>query len=140
VLHAPAGVVAAICPWNFPLAVLCRKLGPVLITGNAVVAKPSEISPHSTIALFQLWRKDTGLPAGVLNLLPGASATGRAQVVDPETDVVSFTGHRAAGKAIMELAAKRLTRVALELGGKAPAIVWADADLDVAVPAIVDAR
>jgi lactaldehyde dehydrogenase/glycolaldehyde dehydrogenase len=138
--HAPVGVVAAICPWNFPLAVLCRKLGPALITGNTVVVKPSEISPLSTIEMFRLIDAEVDLPPGVINLVTGASDTGQALVADVTTAMVSFTGHRDTGKAIMALAAGNLTRVALELGGKAPAIVWRDADLDVAIPAIVAAR
>jgi lactaldehyde dehydrogenase / glycolaldehyde dehydrogenase len=138
--HAPVGVVAAICPWNFPLAVLCRKLGPALVTGNAVVVKPSEISPLSTIELFRLIDAELDLPPGVLNLVTGAAETGQALVEDVTTAMVSFTGHRDTGKAIMALAARNLTRVALELGGKAPAVVWRDADLDVAVPAIIAAR
>jgi lactaldehyde dehydrogenase/glycolaldehyde dehydrogenase len=138
--HAPVGVVAAICPWNFPLAVLGRKLGPSLITGNTVVVKPSEISPLSTLELFRLIDTELDLPAGVLNLVTGAGPTGQALVDDVTTSMVSFTGHRDTGKAIMAVAAGNLTRVALELGGKAPAIVWRDADLDVAVPAIVAAR
>jgi lactaldehyde dehydrogenase / glycolaldehyde dehydrogenase len=138
--HAPVGVVAAICPWNFPLAVLCRKLGPALITGNAVVVKPSEISPLATIELFRLFDAELDLPPGVLNLVTGAGATGRALVKDVATSMVSFTGHRDTGKSIMAVAAGNLTRVALELGGKAPAIVWRDADLDLAVASIVAAR
>jgi lactaldehyde dehydrogenase / glycolaldehyde dehydrogenase len=138
--HAPVGVVGAICPWNFPLAVLCRKLGPALITGNTVVVKPSEISPLSTIELFRLFDAELDLPPGVINLVTGDGRTGQAIVEDPLTAMVSFTGHRDTGKTIMGIAARNLTRVALELGGKAPAIIWRDADLDVAVPAIVAAR
>lgn len=138
--HSPIGVVGAICPWNFPLAVLCRKIGPALVTGNTVVVKPSEVSPLSTIRLFQLIDEGVDLPAGVLNLVTGAATTGRALVEDPVTNMVSFTGHRDTGKEIMALAATNLTRVALELGGKAPAIVCHDADLGVAVPAILAAR
>jgi lactaldehyde dehydrogenase/glycolaldehyde dehydrogenase len=139
-LHAPVGVVAAICPWNFPLAVLCRKLGPALVTGNSFVTKPSEISPLSTVALFRLISENLDVPAGVLNLVTGAGETGRALVEDLTTNMVSFTGHRDTGKSIMAVASQNLTRVALELGGKAPAIVWRDADLDLAIPAIVAAR
>jgi lactaldehyde dehydrogenase / glycolaldehyde dehydrogenase len=139
-LRAPIGVVAAICPWNGPLAVLCRKLGPALVTGNTVVAKPSEISPLATLELFRLFHEHTDLPPGVINLVTGAGATGSALVVDEGTSMVSFTGHRDTGKGIMRAAAARLTRVALELGGKAPAIVCRDADLDLAVSAIVAAR
>ncbi|MGV1047236.1 MAG: aldehyde dehydrogenase family protein [Solirubrobacterales bacterium] len=139
-LRAPVGVVAAICPWNFPLAVLCRKLAPALLTGNAVVAKPSEVTPLSTLVLTRLIDEHLDLPAGVFNVVCGASETGRALVRSRLTSMVSFTGHRDTGKRIMADASQNLTRVALELGGKAPAIVWSDADLDLAVPAIVEAR
>jgi len=139
-LRAPVGVVVAICPWNFPLAVLCRKLAPALLTGNTVVVKPSEVTPLSTIELFRLIDEHAQLPPGVVNLVTGGPQTGAALVADELTSLVSFTGHRDTGKRIMAAAAANLTRVALELGGKAPAIVWRDADLDVAVPAIVLAR
>lgn len=139
-LRVPVGVVVAICPWNFPLAVLCRKLGPALVTGNTLVVKPSEVSPLSTMELFRLIDQELDFPSGVVNLVTGAAPTGRALVEDPLASMVSFTGHRDTGKGIMRAAAANLTRVALELGGKAPAIVWADADLDLAVPAIVAAR
>jgi len=137
-LRAAVGVVAAICPWTFPPAVLCRKLGAALVTGNTVVVKPSEISPLGSLELFRLVDKELDLPPGVMNLVTGASATGQALVKDGITSMVSFTGHRNTDKAIM--ASPHLTRVALELGGKAPAIVWRDADLEIAVPAIVAAR
>ncbi len=139
-LRVPLGVVAAICPWNFPLAVLCRKLAPALVTGNTIVIKPSEITPLSTIAFVQLIAEHLDLPPGVVNLVTGARETGQALVVDPLTSLVSFTGHRDTGKEVMTRAASNLTRVSLELGGKAPAIVWKDADLDLAVPAILAAR
>src|SRR6185503_15782759 len=96
-LRVPLGVVAAICPWNFPLAVLCRKLGPALVTGNTVVAKPSEISPLSTLAFFQLVHDEMTLPPGVVNLVTGAGPTGQALVDDPLSSLVSFTGHRDTG-------------------------------------------
>jgi len=139
-LRAPLGVISAICPWNYPLAVLCRKLGPALVTGNTVVAKPSEIAPLAAMEAVRLVQEAGVLPPGVLNLVSGAARTGEALVTSPLTSMVSFTGHRDTGKRIMALASERLTRVALELGGKAPAIVWKDADLDVAVPAVVAAR
>lgn len=139
-LRVPLGVVAAICPWNFPLAVLCRKLGPALVTGNTIVIKPSEISPLSTLAFVRLIDEQLDVPAGVVNLVTGAGATGQALVDDPLASLVSFTGHRDTGKAVMARASANLTRVSLELGGKAPAIVWKDADLDLAVPAILAAR
>ncbi|HVY64376.1 MAG TPA: aldehyde dehydrogenase family protein [Gammaproteobacteria bacterium] len=139
-LRVPLGVVAAICPWNFPLAVLCRKLGPALVTGNTIVIKPSEISPLATLAFVQMLDEHLDLPPGVVNLVTGARETGQALVDDPQTSLVSFTGHRDTGKEVMRRASARLTRVSLELGGKAPAIVWKDADLDLAVPAIIAAR
>jgi lactaldehyde dehydrogenase/glycolaldehyde dehydrogenase len=139
-LRVPLGVVGAICPWNFPLAVLCRKLGPALVTGNTIVIKPSEISPLSTLAFVDLMHEHLDLPPGVINLVTGDGTVGRALVDDPLTSLVSFTGHRDTGKEVMARASANLTRVSLELGGKAPAIVWKDADLDVAVPAIVAAR
>lgn len=139
-MRVPLGVVGAICPWNFPLAVLCRKLGPALVTGNTIVIKPSEISPLSTIAFLELVHQHLDFPPGVINLVTGDGATGQALVDDPLTSLVSFTGHRDTGKAVMARASANLTRVSLELGGKAPAIVWKDADLDLAVPAIIAAR
>lgn len=139
-LRVPVGVVAAICPWNFPLAVFCRKLGPALLTGNTIVAKPSQVAPLAVLELVRLVDEHLDLPAGVLNLVSGAADTGRALVRSELSSLVSFTGHRDTGKAIMAEAARNLTRVSLELGGKAPAIVWKDADLDVAIPAIVAAR
>jgi lactaldehyde dehydrogenase/glycolaldehyde dehydrogenase len=139
-LREPVGVVAAICPWNFPLAVLCRKLGPALVTGNAVVVKPSEVTPLGALELARLIDEAGLLAPGVLNVVPGARETGEALVASPLTSLVSFTGHRDTGKAVMATASRHLTRVALELGGKAPVIVDARADLDVAVPAIVKAR
>lgn len=139
-LRVPVGVVVAICPWNFPLAVLCRKIGPALVTGNTVVIKPSEVSPLSTQEFVRLAEEHVGFPEGVINLVLGGRETGQALVASPLTSLVSFTGHRDTGKAVMVSASEHLTRVSLELGGKAPAIVWRDADLDVAVPAIVAAR
>jgi lactaldehyde dehydrogenase/glycolaldehyde dehydrogenase len=139
-LRAPIGVVVAICPWNFPLAVLCRKLAPALVMGNTVVVKASEVTPLATLELFRLIDEHAGLPRGVVNLVSGGREVGQALVDSELTSMVSFTGHRDTGKEVMARAARNLTRVALELGGKAPAIVWKDADLDLAVAAIVEAR
>jgi lactaldehyde dehydrogenase/glycolaldehyde dehydrogenase len=139
-LRVPVGVVVAICPWNYPLAVLCRKLGPALVTGNTVVIKPSEISPLATLEFVRLVDEHIGLPAGVVNLICGAGQTGEALVRSPLASLVSFTGHADTGKRVMANAASNLTRVSLELGGKAPALVWRDADLDLAVSSIIQAR
>src|SRR5690606_31380955 len=105
-----------------------------------VVVKPSEVSPLSTMALFQLIDEQLDLPPGVMNLVVGDGAVGGALVDNPLISMVTFTGHRDTGKRVMAAAAANLTRVSLELGGKAPAIVWRDADLAVAVPAILKAR
>jgi lactaldehyde dehydrogenase/glycolaldehyde dehydrogenase len=139
-LRAPIGVVVAICPWNFPLAVLCRKLAPALVMGNTVVVKASEVTPLATLELFRVIDEHAGLPRGIVNLVSGGREVGQALVDSELTSMVSFTGHRDTGKEVMARAARNLTRVALELGGKAPAIVWRDADLDLAVEAIVEAR
>ncbi|MGD9958292.1 aldehyde dehydrogenase family protein [Nocardioides sp.] len=136
----PMGVVAAITAWNWPLALLCRKLGPALVTGNAVVVKPSEVTPLATILAIQLWEEHLEMPPGLVGLVTGDGSVGRALVSNPITNLVTFTGHRDTGKAIMRDASANLTRVALELGGKAPAIVLADADLELAVAGIIAAR
>ncbi|SHH07107.1 lactaldehyde dehydrogenase / glycolaldehyde dehydrogenase [Jatrophihabitans endophyticus] len=136
----PMGVVAAITAWNWPLALLCRKLGPALITGNAVVVKPSEVTPLATIMALQLWYENLDVPAGLLGLVTGDGSVGQALVRNPVTSLVTFTGHRDTGKRIMADASANLTRVALELGGKAPALVLADADLQLAVDGLIAAR
>jgi lactaldehyde dehydrogenase/glycolaldehyde dehydrogenase len=138
--RAPLGVVAAILPWNYPLAVMCRKVAPALLTGNSVVVKPSEVAPLTTLAAARLFADVEGLPAGVFNVVTGGGDVGAALSAAHGVAMITFTGHRKTGKRIMVQAAADLKRVALELGGKAPAIVWKDADLDVAVTAIVNAR
>lgn len=140
VQREPLGVVVAICPWNWALTIACRKIGPALVSGNAVVVKPSEVPPLSTIRAMQLWEEHLTMPPGVLNVVTGGGAVGAALVTSLNSDMVSFTGHRDTGKRIMEAASGTLTRVALELGSKAPAIVLADADLDDAVPTLVQSR
>jgi len=136
----PMGVVAAIIPWNYPIAVLMRKILPALIAGNTVVVKPSSTTPLSTIRVFELIDKELDLPDGLLNLVLGGSQVGNALVTSPETDMVTMTGSTRVGKQIAEAAAENLTPVSLELGGKAPAIVAADADVDAAVEDILTAR
>lgn len=121
----PMGVVAVITAWNWPLALLLRKLAPALITGNAVVVKPSEVTPLATIMAIRLWHEQLDVPAGLIGLVTGDGGVGRALVRDPITSLVTFTGHRDTGKKIMADASANLTRVALELGGKAPAVVLA---------------
>ena len=137
----PLGIVAAITAWNYPLDLLLRKLAPALVMGNCVIAKPTEVTPLSAIAAMQAITEGLPeLPRGVLSLVPGGRDVGHALVSDPGVNMVTMTGHRNSGKAIMAAAAANLTRVALELGGHAPALVFADADLDRAVEALVEAR
>jgi betaine-aldehyde dehydrogenase len=131
--HEPVGVCAMIAPWNYPLLQICWKIAPALAAGNSLVAKPSEITPLSTIRLFALL-EEAGVPAGVANLVLGTGkAVGAAMVEHPDVDLVSFTGSLATGRWIARTTGEAVRRVALELGGKNPNIVFADADLDTAV-------
>lgn len=126
----PLGVVGAIVPWNFPLMIASWKIAPALAAGNTVVVKPSEITPLSLLRLGEL-ALEAGFPPGVLNIVPGYGAdAGRALVVHPGVQKVSFTGSVRVGREIMITAAERVTRVTLELGGKSPNIVLPDANLD----------
>jgi len=125
------GVVAAIVPWNFPLAIALWKVAPALAAGCTVVLKPSPETPLTALRLAQLCL-EAGLPAGVLNVVCGAGATGAALIAHPGVDKISFTGSTATGQAIARTAADNLTRMTLELGGKSPLIVLADADIDTA--------
>lgn len=128
----PVGVVAAITPWNSPLLLMLWKLGPALAAGNTVVVKPSEISPVSTLEFARLVEA-AGFPAGVVNVVTGTGALGGELVRHPGVDKIAFTGSTATGKQIAAAAADRLARVSLELGGKSPNVIFADADLDNAV-------
>ena len=123
VLKEPVGVVACIVPWNYPLLLLAWKLAPALAAGNATVAKPSEVTPLSTLMLAPCFEH---LPPGVVNMVAGAGDVGEAIVADERVDCVAFTGSVATGKAIAKRCAERVARVNLELGGKDPFIVCAD--------------
>ncbi|MGO8870058.1 MAG: aldehyde dehydrogenase family protein [Acidimicrobiales bacterium] len=127
----PYGVVAAIPPWNGSMMGMGQKCGPALAAGNAVVAKPPEVAPFGMLRFAEL-ALDAGLPSGVLNVVTGGADTGAALVRHPGVDKISFTGGTATGRAIMEAAARHLTPLTLELGGKSPNIVFPDADLDAA--------
>jgi acyl-CoA reductase-like NAD-dependent aldehyde dehydrogenase len=127
----PVGVVAAITPWNFPLLEVAYKLGPALATGCTVVVKPSELAPLSTLRLTELVDR-AGLPPGVVNVLVGGPDVGGALVRHPGVDKVAFTGQTATGKEILRASVDDLKRVTLELGGKSPNIVFADADIEAA--------
>jgi phenylacetaldehyde dehydrogenase len=128
----PVGVVAAITPWNFPLLEVAYKLGPALAAGCTVVVKPSELAPLSTLRLMDL-AEEAGLPPGVVNAIIGGPDVGAALVAHPGVQKVAFTGQTATGIEIARQAALDLKRVTLELGGKSPNIIFADADLDAAV-------
>ena len=136
-VREPLGVAAIITPWNFPIAIPCWKMIPALITGNTVVWKPASDTPGSAALLVDLLDR-AGFPAGTVNLVTGSGeAVGMALVENPDVAVVSFTGHVETGRHIARVAARRLTRVALELGGKNAIVVMDDADLDLAVDGIV---
>jgi acyl-CoA reductase-like NAD-dependent aldehyde dehydrogenase len=131
-LREPVGVVGAIVPWNFPLLLAVWKIAPALACGNVVIIKPASNTSLSLLK-FAEYSKECGLPAGVLNVVPGrGSVVGNAMVDHPGIDAVAFTGSTAVGKELMARAAKTLKKVSLELGGKSPNIVFADADLDAA--------
>ncbi|MFD6565944.1 aldehyde dehydrogenase family protein [Micromonospora profundi] len=133
VVREPVGVVAAITPWNYPLQQVMAKLAPALAAGCTVVLKPSELTPLTAYLLFDAVT-EAGLPPGVLNLVPGTGAVvGEALAGHPDVDLVSFTGSTVTGKRIMQLAADRIARVALELGGKSANVILPDADLVTAV-------
>jgi acyl-CoA reductase-like NAD-dependent aldehyde dehydrogenase len=132
-LREPLGVVGAIIPWNFPILMAAWKLAPALATGNTVVLKPAEQTPLTALRMAEIFEK-AGVPAGVINIVPGYGPTaGAALVKHPGVAKIAFTGSTAVGKEIMRSAADTLKKVSLELGGKSPNIVFADADLDAAV-------
>ena len=132
-LKEPVGVVGAIIPWNYPLMMAAWKVAPALATGNTLVLKPASATPLTAIRLAEL-ALEAGIPAGVLNVVPGpGSEVGEAIAAHPGVDKVAFTGETATGRRIAEVAAASLKRVSLELGGKSPNVVFADADLDAAV-------
>ena len=136
----PIGVIAGILPWNFPFFLIARKAAPALVTGNTIVIKPSEETPHNAVKFCELLAR-TELPPGVINIVHGRGATaGKALASSPRVGMISFTGSVETGSAIMSAAAANITKVNLELGGKAPAIVMGDADLDLAVGAIKASR
>jgi acyl-CoA reductase-like NAD-dependent aldehyde dehydrogenase len=129
----PLGVVAAIVPWNFPLLLAMWKVAPALATGNTVILKPASQTPLTALLLGEM-ALEVGLPPGVLNVITGSGSTaGQALVEHPGIDKIAFTGDTSTGKHIMRSAAETLKHITLELGGKSPNIVFADADLDAAL-------
>ena len=136
----PIGVIGGILPWNFPFFLIARKAAPALVTGNAIVIKPSEETPHNAVKFCEILI-EAGAPGGLINIIHGRGATaGKALAGSKGIGMISFTGSVETGSAIMAAAAPNITKVNLELGGKAPAIVMADADIDMAVRAIKASR
>ncbi len=132
-VQEPVGVCGQISPWNYPLLQASWKLAPAMVAGCTVVIKPSELTPLSTVRLVELVH-DLGIPPGVINLVPGAGPTVGAELAEShDVDLISFTGGVQTGQGIMRAAAGNLKRVALELGGKNPHIIFGDADLEVAL-------
>jgi lactaldehyde dehydrogenase/glycolaldehyde dehydrogenase len=136
----PIGVVAGILPWNFPFFLIGRKAGASLIAGCTIVIKPSQLTPENCTEFAKVV-DEAGLPAGVINIVTGkGSVIGNEMAGSPKIDIVSVTGSVGAGESIMKAAANNITKVSLELGGKAPAIVFPDADLEATAQWIVDSR
>lgn len=135
-VRRPIGVCGLITAWNFPVAVPTWKMFPAILSGNTVVFKPSEDAPHSGMLLVKVL-EDAGVPPGVVNLVQGAGPTGRAIVEHPDVAALSFTGSSDTGATIAAEAASRHARVSLEMGGKNPAVVMEDADLDLAMEGLI---
>ena len=134
-LREPVGVVGQIVPWNFPLAMACGKLGPALAAGCTVVLKPAEQTPLSTIRLGEL-ALEAGIPEGVVNVVTGYGRTAGAMLAGHmDVDKIAFTGSTQTGRAIIEASKSNFKRISLELGGKSPTFIFADADLKKAIPA-----
>jgi acyl-CoA reductase-like NAD-dependent aldehyde dehydrogenase len=135
IIKRPIGVCGSIVPWNFPVSLLGNKIGPALITGNTVVVKPAGTTPLTDIQVVMILN-ESGLPPGVLNIVPGPSQiVGEALLLDPRVKKIGFTGATSTGKHVMEVAAQNVKRLTLELGGSDPMIVCDDADIDEAVSA-----
>jgi len=140
IFKEPIGVVACIMPWNFPIYVLFRKIAPALLCGCTVICKPSSETPASTLAVAKII-DEIGFPAGVVNFITGSgSVIGNAIAKNPKVDMITITGSTEAGQEIVHISAENICKVSLELGGKAPAIVMEDADLDLAADCIVGSR
>lgn len=141
VLKQPVGVVGSITPWNFPNAMIARKVGPALAAGCTFVARPAELTPLSALAMAVLGER-AGIPAGVFNVVPSseASGVGKELCTNPKVRKITFTGSTRVGKILMEQCASTIKKLSLELGGNAPFIVFDDADLDAAVEGAMIAK
>ena len=140
--HVPVGVVLMVTPWNFPAAMITRKVAPALAAGNAVVIKPAKETPLTALALADLFENEVGLPKGLINMVTTKSASKPVQAAMNHKAVrmVSFTGSTPVGQILLRQAADRVLKVTMELGGNAPFIVFADADLDLAVEGAIAAK
>ena len=139
IVHEPLGVASLIGPWNYPLLQIAWKVAPALVAGCSFIVKPSELTPQSAIALMKII-DEAGTPKGIANLILGpGSVVGTLLINDPRVDLVSFTGGLTTGQTIMRAAAQTVKKLALELGGKNPHIIFADADLDMAIDNAVTA-
>lgn len=139
IVHEPLGVASLIGPWNYPLLQIAWKVAPALVAGCSFIVKPSELTPQSAIALMKIL-EEAGTPKGVANLILGpGSIVGTQLINDPRVDLVSFTGGLKTGQTIMRAAAQTVKKLALELGGKNPHIIFADANIDAAIDNAVTA-
>ncbi len=139
VVHEPVGVCGQITPWNYPLLQAAWKLAPALVSGNTLVMKPSEITPLTTVKVFELM-EEVGFPKGVVNLVLGPGSTvGNELAVSKSVDLISFTGGIVTGKKVMQAASTNMKKIALELGGKNPNVVFADCDFETAVDQALNA-
>ncbi|PGH19834.1 hypothetical protein AJ80_03751 [Polytolypa hystricis UAMH7299] len=132
--HTPLGVAVGIVPWNFPISLACGKIAPAVLTGNVIIIKPSPFTPYCGLKLVELAQRF--FPPGVIQVLSGDDNLGPWLTAHPGPDKISFTGSTATGKKVMESAAKTLKRVTLELGGKDPAIICKDVDIEAVAPKI----
>lgn len=135
-IREPRGVILGIIPWNAPYVFAALKIAPALAFGNALILKPAEETPLTALLLSEVIR-EAGIPDDVLQIVTGAAETGRLLVDDARADAIAFTGHHVTGMRIAESAARHLTPVSLELGGKSPQLIFADADLDAALEAVL---
>lgn len=136
IVKEPVGVCAQIVPWNFPLLMATFKAAPALLCGNTVVLKPAPQTPVTALKLAEL-ACEAGIPDGVFNVVPGGQDVGEAMLAHPDVRKISFTGSTAVGRKVLEQAVKHFKRVTLELGGKCPAVVFGDADLDLVLDALI---
>lgn len=139
IFKQPIGVIGGILPWNFPFTLIARKMAPALLAGNSIIIKPATDTPNSAFEFAKIV-SEVGLPKGIFNVVSGDRTVGNALVTHPDVDMITFTGSTSTGAQIMKDASDTIKKVSLELGGKAPAIVMDDADIDIAVDAIVNSR